>query len=303
MPCMDRRETVAQLLNAFGVTSDRPLGSGQESDVFAIDDRRVLRLYRHPPDQRQLARLANFYALLDRRDAPFMVPEMIDFGERDGIAYAVEVRVSGIDLAKALGQMEGEERFQAIRNYVDAAGSVRSLKHPQAQFGEVIAASPVRRETWAEFVVARAAQCLEEQRPLLIGVLERPERGISALEAGLASRAAAGPSLVHGDYFPENVMVADDGRVCGIIDFGALTLIGDADLDLACAVLNLTGMAGVTPEDRRVGLKRAEALGLTRETLDLYGLYYAFRFLGALRENDGLFRWCVRTIREACGWW
>jgi hypothetical protein len=98
---MDRPETVAQLLNAFGVTSDRPLGAGQESDVFAINDRRVLRLYRHPCDERHLARLATFYAGLDR-DAPFMVPEIIEFGERDGIAYAVEVRVSGTDLAKAL---------------------------------------------------------------------------------------------------------------------------------------------------------------------------------------------------------
>jgi aminoglycoside phosphotransferase (APT) family kinase protein len=298
---MDRPEAVAQLLNTFGVTSGKPLGSGQESDVFAIDDRRVLRLYRRAPDQRHLAQLAIFYARLDRRDAPFMVPEIMEFGERDGIAYAVEMRVSGIDLAKALGRMEGEERFHAIRNYVDAAATVRYLKHPQAQFGEVIAASPVRRDTWAEFVVARAVQCLDEDRRLLIGVLERPERGIAALEAGLASRAAARPSLVHGDYFPENVMVADDGRVCGVIDFGALTLIGDADLDLACAVLNLTGMAGVTPEDRRVALKRAEALGLKTETLDLYGLYYAFRFLGAVRESDGLLRWCVRTIRGACG--
>jgi aminoglycoside phosphotransferase (APT) family kinase protein len=166
-------------------------------------------------------------------------------------------------LAKALGRMEGEERFHAIRNYVDAAAAVRSLKHPQGQFGEIIAASPVRHDSWAEFVVARAVQCLDEHRHLLIGVLERPERGISALEARLASRAAASPSLVHGDYFPENVMVAD-GCVCGVIDFGALTLIGDADLDLACAVLNLTGMAGVTPEDRRIALNRAEALGLTR---------------------------------------
>jgi aminoglycoside phosphotransferase (APT) family kinase protein len=295
---MDRVETVAQLLNAFGVTSDRPLGSGQESDVFAIDDRRVLRLYRHPYDQQHLAQLANFYTRLDRRDAPSAVPQL-----SDGIAYAVESRVSGIDLAKALGRMEGEKRFQAIRNYVDAAAAIQSLKHPQAQFGEIIAASPVHSETWAEFVVARAVQCLDEHRHLLVGMLESLERGILALEARLASRATATPSLVHGDYFPENLMVADDGRVCGVIDFGALTVIGDADLDLACAVLNLTGMTGVTPEDRRVALKRAEALGLTKETLDLHGLYYAFRFLGVLRENDGLFRWFVRTIREACGWW
>jgi aminoglycoside phosphotransferase (APT) family kinase protein len=201
---MDRPETVGQLLNAFGVAADKPLGSGQESDVFAIDDRHVLRLYRRPCDERHLARLATFYARLDRSDAPFIVPEIIEFGERDGIAYAVEGRVSGIDLAKALGRMEGEGRFHAIRNYVDAAAAVRSLKHPQAQFGEVIAASPVRRDTWAEFVVARAVQCLDEHRHFLIGVLERPERGISALEAELASRPAASPSLVHGDYFPEN---------------------------------------------------------------------------------------------------
>jgi aminoglycoside phosphotransferase (APT) family kinase protein len=297
---MDRRATVAQLLNAFGVTCERPLGSGQESDVFAIDDRRVLRLYRHPSDQRQLAQLANFYARLDRREAPFMVPEIVEFGERDGIAYAVEARVSGIDLAKALPRMEGEVRFQAIRKYVDAAAAIRSLKYPQAQFGEVIAASPIHRESWAEFVVVRAIQCLAEHGHLLVGVLEHPERGVASLETGVASRAGANPNLVHGDYFPENVMVADDGRVCGVIDFGALTLIGDADLDLAGAVLNLTGMAGVTPEDRRVALKRAETLGLTKETLDLYSLYYAFRCLGAVRQNDGLFRWCVRTIHGAC---
>jgi hypothetical protein len=52
---MNRPETVAQLLNAFGVASDKPLGAGQESDVFAIDDRRVLRLYRRPCDERHLA--------------------------------------------------------------------------------------------------------------------------------------------------------------------------------------------------------------------------------------------------------
>jgi aminoglycoside phosphotransferase (APT) family kinase protein len=297
---MDRLETVAQLLNAFGVTG-RALGSGQESDVFGIDARRVLRLYQHPTDQQYLRRLANFYARLDRREATFMVPEIIEFGERDGIAYAVEVRVSGIDLAKALSRVQGEERFRAIRNYVDAAAAIRSLKHPQVQYGEVIAISPICCQTWPEFVVARAAHCLDEHRHLLAGVVERPERGVGALKAAFASRAAISPSLVHGDYFPENVMVTNDGRVCGVIDFGALTLIGDAELDLAGAVLNLTGMAGVTPEDRGIALQQAEALGLTRQTLDLYRLYYAFRFLGAVRETDGLFRWCARTIREACG--
>jgi hypothetical protein len=49
---------------------------------------------------------------------------------------------------------------------------------------------------WAEFVVARVVQGLGEDSHLLIGVLERPERAISALEAGLASRDAASASLI-----------------------------------------------------------------------------------------------------------
>jgi aminoglycoside phosphotransferase (APT) family kinase protein len=298
---MDRPEAVAQLLRSFGATSETLLGSGRHSDVFAIHGRRVLRLYRSSPDQGQLAQLANFYARLDRNNVTFAVPEVLQFGERNGIAYAVETRIRGIDLAKALSRMEGEERFRAIRNYVEAAATIRALKHPQEQFGEIIAVSPFRRETWAEFVVARAIRCLDEHRDLLVGVLDRPDRGISALAAALASCAPAVPSLVHGDYHLENVMLSADGRICGVIDFGALTLIGDADLDVACAVLNLTGMAGVIAKDKEVARERAEGLGLTRQVLDMYALYYAFRFLGAPRDGDGLFKWCVRTIGEASG--
>jgi hypothetical protein len=94
---MNRPESVGRLLNAFGVASDKPLGSGQESDVFAIDGRRVLRLYRRPCDERHLARLATFYARLDRCDAPFMVPEIIELGERrnDGRPTVPNSRMPG----------------------------------------------------------------------------------------------------------------------------------------------------------------------------------------------------------------
>jgi hypothetical protein len=68
-----------------------------------------------PCDWQHPARLATFCARLDRCDAPFMVPEIIESGVCDGVAYAVEARVSGIDLAKALGRMEG--RGAVLRDY------------------------------------------------------------------------------------------------------------------------------------------------------------------------------------------
>jgi len=74
------------------------------------------------------------------------------------------------------------------------------------------------------------------------------DRGL--LERMLASCGVVRPELVHGNYCPANLMVGADGLVTGLIDFGPLTVMGDWRMDAAGAVLYLTGMAGVTPEDK-----------------------------------------------------
>ena len=61
-------------------------------------------------------------------------------------------------------------------------------------------------------------------------------------------------------------------------------------------ILVLTGMESVTPGDRALVRDHALGLGLREPSLALYRLYYAFRFLGAPRENDGLLHWCAATI-------
>jgi aminoglycoside phosphotransferase (APT) family kinase protein len=47
------------------------------------------------------------------------------------------------------------------------------------------------------------------------------------------------PALVHGDYFPGNVMMDDDLSVSGVIDWSFLTQSGDPRMDAAAAVLFL----------------------------------------------------------------
>lgn len=125
------------------------------------------------------------------------------------------------------------------------------------------------------------------------------DRGL--LERMLASCGVVRPELVHGNYCPANLMVGADGLVTGLIDFGPLTVMGDWRMDAAGAVLYLTGMAGVTPEDKRVVLDHLMERGLSRDALEPCRLFYAFRFLDT--SKAGLLRWRVDTIRSACQLW
>jgi len=292
---------VTRLLADFGLADRPPLGSGQEADIYGLDDQRVLRVYRRPMDAAHLTRMAGFYGDIERGAAAFATPSVLDWGVRDVVSFSVERRIGGVSLAGALGRLEGEFRLRALRSDVEAAAAIAGLGHPQRAFGEVLTEPPIRAGAWAGFILARAGAELERHRGLLDGRVDQPDRALEALGAMLAAQGAVEPRLVHGDFYPENVLVGESGEVTGVIDFGGLTLIGDAQLDLACAVFFLTGMASVTADDRKFVLDHALGLGLNPRSLALYRLYYAFRFLGAPRENDGLLRWCAATIEAAGG--
>jgi aminoglycoside phosphotransferase (APT) family kinase protein len=297
---MAQAVAVTRLLADFGLADRPPLGSGQEADIYGLDDQRVLRIYRLPMDAAHLERMAGFYGELERGAAAFATPSVLDWGVRNGVSFSVERRIGGVSLASALGRLAGEVRRHALRSYVEAAAAIAGLGHPQRAFGEVLADPPIRAGAWADFILARAGAELNQHRGLLEGRIAQPDRAIEALGAMLKAQGAVEPRLVHGDFYPENILIGESGEATGIIDFGGLTLIGDAQLDLACAVFFLTGMASVTADDRALVLGHALGLGLKAQSLALYRLYYAFRFLGARRENDGLLRWCATTIDAAC---
>jgi aminoglycoside phosphotransferase (APT) family kinase protein len=157
----------------------------------------------------------------------------------------------------------------------------------------------MRRSDWTDFLVDRAAAELTRHEARLEGFNARPQRALKRLRDLADGLGSISMCLVHGDYTLENVMVDAHGAVCAVIDFGALTLVGDPQLDLACAVLFLTGLPGIDSADRAIVRAEAVRLGLTDDALALYTLYYAFRFLGASRDNDSLLRWCAGQIAAA----
>ena len=292
------RNVVAGLHCEHGSDSESRLGEGEEAEVYALGPDRVLRVQKEPADRALACRRLAFYAALDRAQVAFEVPSIFEVGETDGVCWSVERRIAGSCLADALHHLEGQPRLRALLSYADTAAEVRRLGYAQAGYGEVLAASAIRSDTWAGFVLERAGACLETSRHRLSGLADQPDRALDRLGRLLAASGDRRPELAHGDFYPANVLVREDGSVSGLIDFGPLTVMGDAAMDLAGAVLYLTGMAGITAQDRQTVLARAREHGLDDGDLAVCRLFLAFRFLDTSR--DGLFRWCVDAIRLAC---
>ncbi len=289
--------TVKTILQQHSLTGADLLGEGGEAQVYALGPDHVVRIDKAPADRRLTTRRHAFYAALDPARVPFRLPTIVQEAERDGVSYSVERRIAGRSLADALPDLEGAARRRALTAYAETATSVRRLGYAQDGFGEVLAAPPIRSAAWADFILSRAGGCLAAHHRIA-GHVGQAGRALARLEHMLAPCGAIRPELVHGDYHPANLMVGADGLVTGLIDFGPLTVMGDWRMDAAGAMLYLTGMAGVTPEDKRVVLDHLTERGLSRDVLELYRLFYAFRFLDT--SKAGLLRWCADTIRSAC---
>ena len=274
------------------------MDEGEEAEVYALGPERVLRVQKELADHALARRRHVFYEALDRTRVAFEMPRILEVGETGGVCWSVEHRIAGSPLADVLPRLEGRPRQNALLAYADAAAEVRKLGYAQAQYGEVFAASAIRADTWAAFIVARATTSLAANRHRLAGLVDRPDGALDRLGHLLAASGHRQAELVHGDFYPANVLVREDGAVSGVIDFGPLTVMGEAAMDLAGAVLYLTGMSDVSAQDRQVVLERAREHGLDNKDLAICRLFLAFRFLDTPR--DGLFRWCVSTIRPVC---
>ncbi len=287
-------------LDAFGVTADDLLGRGGEAHVYALDAERVLRIYKGDNldylDERRA-----FYAGLRGHGLPFATPDILEIGSREGALYTVERRIHGRDFAQALPTLTGAARATALSSYLEVAGQIGTVRLPQHPFGELVTPdTPIRRETWGDYLRARMAAMLaggradlEQDVPNFTAVLGQIEDRFSLVADWPEKR------LVHGDYFPGNVFIDAEHRICAVGDFGYSTVAGDPRMDLVGAVIFLEVVEGYRPADSQFLLRQlADRLGDGWEAVvEFYRLYYSIYFSGCKADDPNTYWWCVGNLR------
>ena len=287
------------VLRHFSLSQDDLLGFGGESRVYALDDERVLRVYEREADRGYVDRLREFYANLGSRDLPFEIPVVIELATHGDLLYAIEKRIQGSRMSDFLKKAAGEARTRSLVSYVEMSNRVQELPSEGNEFGELILPDSMRRPTWTEYLLARARDSFSRADaefardvPDLNDIVAGWERDLA-----LVSDVRA-PRLVHGDYFPGNVMVNERGQVIAVIDFSPMSLAGDPRLDVLCALIFIEVDDGYQSSDSEtVRQLIAERHGdAVLELEHVYRTYYSLYFSPVRKSDPKLYAWCVANL-------
>ena len=113
-------------------------------------------------------------------------------------------------------------------------------------------------------------------------------------------------TLIHGDIFPDNVLVAPDGRPLALLDFGLFTMYGDPLFDAATAWVFFDMYDELEANIRGrllpffLNLLGTEAVGKLYRYVLLYSLLSANTY--ATDCSDGHYRWCVANLNTEAYW-
>jgi putative membrane protein len=289
------------MIDRFSVTTADLLGKGGESEVYALDDARVLRIYKAQAPVDYIARRQAFYQRLEQLRPPFELPVILESGAGSGRSYTVERRMRGQAFAGMLPELTGAERRRALASYLHVAAQIGSVSLPGLPFGEILAGGePLQCDSWARFVWGRLQQAYRQSRPDLEQDVPGVDDVLVFMRAELEQlEGFAEKRLVHGDYFPGNVYIDDDLAICGVGDFGYTTLVGDPRMDLAGAIAFLEVVDGYSPEDTPFLTALAEerhGASIAR-WLAFYRLYYSFYFSTCKLDDPRTYAWCVSNLR------
>jgi aminoglycoside phosphotransferase (APT) family kinase protein len=242
------------VLDAFGVVPDAFLGGGNEASVYALDDRRVLRV------SHGVETVADFKArraLLEElsRGVPFALPQMHEVGEVEGRAYAIERRFPGRSVMEELDRAEGASRDRLIEAYLDAAAKLGDLNLGVRPFGDLLGPDPVRAPSWRAYLAAKAAANLARSGWM-------PAVDPVALADALPDITS--PTFVHLDAYAAN-MLTDGTRIIAVLDIGPTAVGGDRRFDPLSAAVYLAAPATTpvaTRRDIEVAMGWLTAVGL-----------------------------------------
>jgi aminoglycoside phosphotransferase (APT) family kinase protein len=282
------------------------IGKGMESDIYKLDDQRILRVSEGKHKQVTLAK-QKFYNYLRSYDFSFEIPQIFAVYTFKGKTICVENYLEGKSLERDFKHMSGKQKLAITNRLFDIAEELGRVDMDSYQYGDLFRDNPCKEKSWHDFLYQRTKEAVSvaktQNHPKLNNISvawDRFTKEIPSLPKYPLKR------LNHGDIYLSNVMADENNNVTALIDFSGLSAVGDRQLDIALVFNYMSYFGGelLSVKDKQaMTYLLVERYG--QKFLDIariYDIYIALVLLPHTKESDPLtYKHCLHLLNSYSG--
>ncbi|WML57184.1 aminoglycoside phosphotransferase family protein [Neobacillus sp. PS2-9] len=307
---MTKVNATSIILDKFNVSKSDFLGSGMEAEVYAYDNNKVLKLYNDMSDTNKQNILKGFYSKINASSLSYELPYIYDTFEENGILVTIEKRIEGSNMQGMLSEMNFNEQNTMMETYLNANLELKSVKVKSNLEGFTLfndnQISLLKIKSWFELlkeIIFRKQNELESYfKKDVVNYDAKVNQLVDILSLGYEGEY----SLIHGDFYPGNLMVNKNGMVTGLIDFGLMTMYGDNLFDIAIGwvCFDMYNELNANIYERYLNIIISTLGEGVRKRLYFYVLIYSFISANFYSHNceDGHYQWCVKNLNNKHFW-
>ena len=298
------------ILQRYGLSPNELIRKGMEAEVYAIGSDTILKLYIGTTNLAYLTTLQNFYASFNQSAISYSLPYIQTVASEGDICISTERQLPGIPMSAILPTLTNRQMDSMMQAYLAAALELTNVQIPsdfdRYKLFDADGMSRRKNGDWHQFLTRYLTQKLTQVTYYLNKDVLNFAVKVKQLYTILAQPYTGNYHLVHGDFFPGNILIDKMCHVTALLDFGMLTMYGDSLFDIA------TGWVFFDMYDELKVNIRERYLSMTLETLgrrvrgNLYRYVLLYSVLSAntysSKCTDGHYQWCVANLNNQEYW-
>lgn len=298
------------ILDKYNVTKSDFFGSGMEAEVYAYDNNKVLKLYNDMSDTNKQNTLKIFYSNLNSSSLSYELPFIFDTFVENDILVTIEKRIEGSNLQSVFSDLNYNEQNKMMETYLNANIELKSVKTKYNLEGFTLfndnQVSLLKINNWFDLLKEIIFRKQKELEPYFKKDVVNYDAKVNRLVENLSLGYEGEYSLIHGDFYPGNLMVNKSGMVTGLIDFGLMTMYGDNLFDIAIGwvCFDMYNEFNANIYERYLNIIISTLGEDVRKRLYFYVLIYSFISANFYSHNckDGHYQWCVKNLNNKHYW-
>ncbi|MGH7203831.1 MAG: phosphotransferase, partial [Candidatus Levyibacteriota bacterium] len=285
------------------------LGKGGEGYVFTYKDDIVIKIYHNTfnnDNEKYLKSLEKLQTIITNKKLPFVTPQILNIGKINTIHYTLEKYLDGILMEEKFPALTEKEKYKLLKSYYEAMKALNTIEFPNLPYGNILQTpqSPITDTTWQGFLIKMITQRIKQAGERLVkDVTNLDEKVLKFTEVINSELACDTKSLVHADYFVNQVLVNDNNEISAVLDISAHALVGDKRLDVA-SIFFFDGVEAYTKEHLQylLDLSIQEYGEKILKYNDIYRLYYSFYFSHVHAFMPEWYELLVRNLNDEELW-